>query len=55
MLMQGDLNKVLKEVNKILEGAFSRIEALEDRLMRLEGAEKATKVPKSVNKAKKVA
>jgi len=50
MLMQGDLNKVLKEVNKILEGAFERIEALEDKLMRLE-AEKAPKVTKKVNKA----
>ena len=50
MLMQGDLNKVLKEVNAILEGAFKRIEALEDKLMALE-TEKAAKVPQKVKKA----
>ena len=54
MLMQGDLNKVLKEVNIVLEGAFARIEALEDRLMRME-AQKVEKVPKAVNKVKKAA
>jgi hypothetical protein len=36
MLMKGDINKVLAEVNVILEGAFKRIEALEDRLAQLE-------------------
>ena len=36
MLMKGDINKILVEVNVILEGAFKRIEALEDRLSQLE-------------------
>jgi hypothetical protein len=36
MLMTGDMNKILTEVNKVLEVAFNRIQALEDRLMELE-------------------
>ena len=36
MLMQGDVNKVLIQVNQILEKAFARIEALEDKVQRLE-------------------
>jgi hypothetical protein len=36
MLMTGDMNKILTEVNKVLEVAFNRISALEDRLMELE-------------------
>lgn len=39
MLMRGDVNKMITEVNKILEGAFKRIQALEDRIMVLEGSE----------------
>jgi hypothetical protein len=35
MLMKGDMNKMLVEVNKVLEGAFKRIEALEDKLQEL--------------------
>ena len=50
MLMQGDLNKVLKEVNKVLEGAFQRIEALEDKVMQLQ-VEKATKCQNKIKKA----
>jgi hypothetical protein len=38
MLMTGDMNKILTEVNKVLEVAFNRISALEDRLMELEAA-----------------
>ena len=36
MMMKGDLNKVITEVNKVMEGAFERIEALEDRMAVLE-------------------
>ena len=36
MLMQGDMNKVLTQVNEILAGAFKRIEALEDKLQAIE-------------------
>jgi hypothetical protein len=36
MLMTGDMNKILAEVNLVLAGAFKRIEALEDKLMKLE-------------------
>ena len=36
MLMQGDMNKVLTQVNEILAGAFKRIEALEDKVQFLE-------------------
>jgi hypothetical protein len=32
MLMTGDMNKILAEVNLVLAGAFKRIEALEDRV-----------------------
>jgi hypothetical protein len=38
MLMTGDMNRILEEVNKVLKVAFNRIEALEDRLMELEAA-----------------
>ncbi len=66
MLMTGDLNKVLVEVNKILEGAFKRIEALEDKVMALQAPKDVPlvlKVPKrgpgrppgSKNKSKKAA
>ena len=63
MLMSGDMNKVIKEVNKVLEGAFKRIEALEDRIMLLDPPTPATDVakrgpgrpPGSKNKLKKVA
>lgn len=46
MLMKGDLNKVLEQVNGVLEGAFKRIEALEDRLMRMEGLLEEQNAPK---------
>lgn len=36
MLMQGDLNKIIEQVNRILEGSFTRIEALEDKVQALE-------------------
>jgi hypothetical protein len=44
MLMTGDMNKILTEVNKVLEVAFNRIEALENRLMELEGTPQLTEV-----------
>ena len=53
--MQGDMNKVIEEVNKVLEGAFVRIEALEDRLMRFEEVHKAPDKPAPVKKANKAA
>lgn len=31
MLMRGDVNKMIIEVNKVLEGVFKRLEALENR------------------------
>ncbi len=37
MLMRGDMNKMIQEVNKVMDGAFTRIQDLEDRLMRVEG------------------
>jgi len=43
MLMQGDMNKVIESVNAVLEGAFRRIEALEDRLSDLERKKPAIK------------
>ena len=48
MLMQGDINKILIEVNKVLDVAFNKIEALEARLEALE-------TPKSTKKEKKAA
>ena len=36
MMMQGDLNKIIAEVNIILEKAFARIETLEDKVTALE-------------------
>jgi hypothetical protein len=44
MLMTGDMNKILTEVNKVLEVAFNRIEALENRLMDLENAPPLTEI-----------
>ena len=41
MLVRGDLNKVLEEVNKVLAGAFARIEALEDKMQALENPGKS--------------
>ena len=49
MLMRGDVNKMMEEVNKVLAGAFKRIEALEDRLMRIESVKTAPK-PKQAPK-----
>lgn len=37
MMMRGDMNKMISEVNQILEGVFARIETLEDRLAEVEG------------------
>jgi hypothetical protein len=42
MLMTGDMNKILVEVNKVLQVAFNRIEALEDRLAEVEGGTATT-------------
>jgi hypothetical protein len=59
MLMTGDMNKILIEVNKVLDGAFKRIEALEDRLMRPEPAadqpKRMGRPPGSKNKVKTTA
>jgi hypothetical protein len=44
MLMTGDMNKILVEVNKVLQVAFNRIEALEDRLAEVEGGTATTLV-----------
>jgi hypothetical protein len=50
MLMQGDMNKVIEEVNRVMEGAFKRIEVLEDKLQQLETltAKKPVGRPKKV-------
>jgi len=45
MLMRGDVNKMISEVNKVLEGVFTRIQALEDRIMVLEHPD-GLKLPK---------
>jgi hypothetical protein len=50
MLMQGDMNKVIEEVNRVMEGAFRRIEALEDKVQALE----LLNVKKPVGRPKKV-
>jgi len=61
MMMKGDLNKVIMEVNKVMEGAFKRIEALEDRLMGIESPPAQAqqrgpgRPPGSKNKPKEVA
>ncbi len=63
MMMRGDINKMIVEVNKVMEGAFKRIEALEDRLMGLElpmqppelGKRGVGRPPGSKNKPKAVA
>ena len=67
MLMQGDMNKVLTQVNEILAGAFKRIEALEDKLQAIENpsyavdstcavaAKKRGRPPGSKNKMKMAA
>lgn len=57
MLMRGDLNKIVEQVNQVLEGAFNRIEALENRVMDLENPESTEKrgrgrPPGSKNKPK---
>jgi hypothetical protein len=41
--MQGDMNKIIQEVNVVLEGVFKRLEAIEEKLAKLE----AQKVPMS--------
>ena len=63
MLVRGDLNKVLAEVNKVLEGAFARIQALEDKLQGMENptiaaiepSRRRGRPPGSKNKAKEAA
>jgi hypothetical protein len=50
MLMRGDMNVMLAEVNSVLEGAFKRIQALEDKVQQLQ--EKTAKKP--VGRPKKV-
>jgi hypothetical protein len=46
MLMTGDMNKILAEVNLVLAGAFKRIEALEDRVALLQAPVVAEVAPK---------
>jgi len=36
MLMRGDLEVITKDVNRVLEGAFARIQALEEKVQALE-------------------
>ncbi len=62
MLMRGDVNKMITEVNKVLEGVFTRIQALEDRIMNMEHPEGVDLIrrgpgrpPGSKNKEKKAA
>ena len=43
MLMRGDMNRIIDNVNKVLEGAFKRIEVLEERLDALGGETPAAK------------
>jgi hypothetical protein len=44
------MNKMLEEVNKVLEGAFNRIEALEDKVQQLQNPNVA-QVPEKAKKA----
>lgn len=52
MLMRGDMNKLIEEVNKVLEGAFVRIQHLEDKVQALENAVKPPKTLQPASKAK---
>lgn len=36
MLLRGDLNRLMEDVNRVLEGAFKRIVVLEDKVQALE-------------------
>jgi hypothetical protein len=55
--MRGDMNKIIEEVNRVLDGVFKQIETLSDRIAQLEEktAKKPVgrppKVPKEVDKA----
>ena len=61
MLMRGDLEVITKDVNRVLEGAFARIQALEDKVQALESggsvaalepSRRRGRPPGSKNKAK---
>jgi hypothetical protein len=41
MLMRGDLNKLMEDVNRVLEGAFKRIQIIEDKVQALENPGKS--------------
>ena len=45
MLMRGDLNRLMEDVNRVLEGAFQRIRVLEDKLQALENPGKRDVIP----------
>lgn len=53
MLMRGDMNKMIENVNKVLEGAFKRLDALEARLMELEGTDTSAPKPRGRPKGSK--
>jgi len=54
MLARGDMNKMIEEVNKVLEGAFKRIQVLEDKVQKLENP-KTTPAVEPSRRAKKAA
>ena len=53
MLLQGDINRIVEQINVITEGLSQRISVLEDELVVLK-ADKAPKSAKSTTKSTKV-
>lgn len=52
MLMRGDMEKIIDQVNPVFDTAFARIEALEKKIEALEAKlEKPTPKPKAPPKA----
>jgi hypothetical protein len=41
MLLRGDLNRLMEDVNRVLDGAFQRIQVLEDKVQALENPGKS--------------
>lgn len=53
MLMRGDLNKIITQFNELMESAYARIQALEDKIQLMEeGSKPAKPEPKRVSSKK---
>jgi BMFP domain-containing protein YqiC len=51
MIMRGDMQKIIDQINPVLKNALDKIEALDKRIEELEKAKQPTTAPSRAKKA----